>query len=132
MSDKGAGVRFNIQFSQTDPAHLHVADILNSKARGDKAKYIVNAVLYYESQCGVSDITHMTLFDEKHLEAAINRILLSKEKGNAGILPVSPPLNHVHESQPIDVINKVDDIDTLGENGLNSITNAMEMFKKMK
>ena len=132
MNDKGAGVRFNIQFSQTDPAHLHVADILKSKARGDKAKYIVNAVLYYESHSGALDITHMTLFDEKHLEAAINRILLSKEKGNAGILPVSPPLTHVHESQPIDVINKVDDIDTLGENGLNSITNAMEMFKKMK
>ena len=135
MGDKRTGIRFHIQFSQTDPAHLHVADILKNKARGDKAKYIVNAILYYESHCGESEIKHMTLIDEKQLEAAINRILQDREKVSTSVLPAPPPpsLNQLHKQpQPVEDINNDDDLDTIGEHGLNAINNAMKMFKKMK
>ena len=134
IDDKRAGIRFHIQFSRTDPAHLHVADILKNKARGDKARYIVNAILYYESQCGESEIKHMTLINEKQLEAAINRILQDREKVSMGVLPAPPPsLNQLHKQpQPVEDINNDDDLDTIGEHGLNAINNAMKMFKKMK
>jgi len=130
MNNEKAGVRFCIQFSRTDPAHLHVAKILKSKARGDKAKYIVNAVLYYESHCGTSEIRHMTLIDEKHLEAAINQIL--HERDSTYVLPVSPTLNQVHKQRkPVEDTNH-DELDVLGADGLNDIANTMETFRKMK
>jgi len=131
MNNEKAGVRFCIQFSRTDPAHLHVAKILKSKARGDKAKYIVNAVLYYESHCGASDVKHMTLIDENHLESAVNRILLNREKGSTGILSAGCSVMQVHK-QPKHVENAQyeDDIDALGVDGLSSISNTMSMFQK--
>ena len=141
MQKEKNGVNFHIQFSRTDPAHLHVAGIIKSQARGYKAKYIVNAVLYYESHCGSSDIKHMTLIDEKHLEAAINRILQNrdsnirdKEKSSADVLPVpplspvSPLLNKVHKQPPVKDI-KHDELDVIGADEVNAIASTMKMFK---
>ena len=131
MNDKKTGLRFNIQFSRTDPAHLHVANILKSKARGDKAKYIVNAALYYESHCGTTDVKHMTLIDENHLEAAINRILLNREQNSKEILSVDSPMKQVNK-QPkhVEDAQYDDDIDALGVDGLSSISNTMKRFQK--
>ena len=72
--------RFNIQFSKTDPAHLQVAELLNNKARGEKANYIVNAVQHYEN-CVISAHNNMTLTNEKYIEAVVNRVLLERETG---------------------------------------------------
>jgi hypothetical protein len=133
MDGKKSGVRFTIQFSRNDPAHLLVANILKSKARGDKAKYIANAVLYYESHGVASDLKHVTLIDVKDLESTICRIL--QERGINGTLPVSPPLNPLNQ---IDVQRESvenashDELEALGAVGLSSIANTMTMFKKMK
>ena len=131
MHNEKSDVRFNIQFSRTDPLHRHVAGILKNKARGDKAKYIVNAVIYYESHCEAADTKYMALINEKYLEAAINRILLDKGDAGTDILPVNPPAKQIHkQSQPTEDIKKDNDIETLGEHGINAISNSMRMFQK--
>jgi hypothetical protein len=143
MQEEKGKLIFHIQFNRADPAHLHVASILNSKTqRGEKAKCIVNAIIFYESHYGASEINHRTLIDEKHLEAAINRILQNREndicdreKSNAAFFsffplsPVSPPSNQVHKQpQPSEDIMR-DEIDGIGADEVNRIANTLKMFK---
>jgi len=75
---KKAEGKFTIQFSRTDPAHIKAAGILNSKERRGKAQYITNAILYYEDHGGASDTKPSAPFDEKSIEAVVNRMLLNR------------------------------------------------------
>ena len=128
---KKAEGKFTIQFSRTDSAHLQATNILNSKERRGKAQYIVNAILYYESQFGALNIKPTAPFDEKSIGAVVNRILLNKRSGNTGILPEAVPSGQVYRQAQSDqdiVID--DDIEALGTGGISAVTGAMEMFRK--
>ena len=124
--------KFTIQFSRTEPAHIHVTEILNRKERGAKAQYIVNAVLYYETHGGEPDTKYTAPIDDKYIEAAMDRILRNREAGGTGgILPVAAPLEQVcKQQQPTEDIVFDDDIESLGADGYNAIASAMEMFRK--
>ncbi len=56
MGKKNAFVT-TIGFNKNDPAHVQVAEFLNSMERG-KAQYIVNAVLAYQSGAQAGDTPH--------------------------------------------------------------------------
>ena len=99
ISSKKTEGKFTIQFSRTDPAHLKVTGILNSKERRGKAQYIANAILFYESQFGSLNIKPTAPFDEKSVEAVVNRILLNRRSGNTGILPEAVPSGQVYEQK---------------------------------
>jgi len=125
MHDKK--LRFNIQFNKIDPAHLQVAELLNSKARGEKAKYIVNAVQHYERSGGISGNNHMAPTDEKHIEAVVKRILLEMDKGNVGTLPSATP------SKPTTfIVDESDDDTELGTQELNIIANSLNSLDSLR
>ena len=135
MPNKKAGAKFTIQFNRTDPAHIHVADILNCIGRCGKAQYIVNAVLYYEKHYGVESGTkHITPTNEKYIEAVVNRILLNREACSAGILPAATPLTPLkqesYQPQPVEDIILDDAIETLSADGCCAVVSALEMFRK--
>ena len=131
MPDKKAAARFTIQFSQKDPTHIQAANILNGIGRRGKAQYIANAVLYYESG-GVSGMKHMAPIDEKHIEAAVNRILLSRYD-KAGLPLAADPLGQDRKPpEPVDDIVFEDTIENFEADGVNAITNAMDMFRKKR
>ena len=46
---------FTIGFNERNPQHLQAAEILNQLGRGEKADYLVRAILMYEGklECGV-------------------------------------------------------------------------------
>ena len=56
MGKKNAFVT-TIGFNKNDPAHVQVAELLNSMKRG-KAQYIVNAVLAYQSGVQAGELPH--------------------------------------------------------------------------
>ena len=66
VSDKKSNTKFTIQFSRKDIAHIQVAKILNQQARGNKAQYIVDAVLHYVNSGGAREaqLPHSGLLDE--------------------------------------------------------------------
>ena len=131
MPIKKDDAKFTIQFNRADPAHIHVAGILNNIGRRGKAQYIVNAVLCYENSGGVLDTKCMAPTDEKTIEAVVNRILLNKEAGSASILPAATPLKHdLNQPPPVEDIIIDDDIEALGADGCNAVASVLEMFRK--
>ncbi|MCL1821160.1 MAG: hypothetical protein FWG36_10980 [Oscillospiraceae bacterium] len=129
MADKKSNRRFTVQFNRTDPAHRQVADILNRLEWRGKAQYIVNAVLYYINR------GERPAFDEKHIEAIVNRILHDKNYSGAGSLPVSAPAGSVEitplsDSESVVEINFDEAMEALGEDGFSAVAGALDMFRK--
>jgi hypothetical protein len=79
MYGKKSELKFTVQFSQADPAHLRVADILNRQGRFGKADYIVNAVLNYIGE-DTGEAQRPAVIDERHIEAVVNKILRDRER----------------------------------------------------
>ena len=155
MYGKKSETKFTIQFSRTDPAHLHVAGILNQQERYGKAQYIVDAVTHYISSGasgGTQDVQRAArpaAIDERYIEEVVNRIILDRQKRGAD-RPASPyniPANHYNRSapdgedfnippQPEEIppqpeeITLDNDIETLGNDSFDAITNALDMFRK--
>ena len=115
MGSKMVETRFTIQFSQTDPTHLQVAEILNRQGRRSKAQYIVNAVLHYENCGETPNMQRTSELDIKIIEAVVNRILREKF-----VTPI----------QSGEDINTDDVMDSLGKDEINAITGALDMFRK--
>lgn len=132
MYSKKAETKFTIQFSRTDPAHLRVVNILNSLERCFKAQYIVDAVLHYESNVGVPDTRRSSLVDEKHIEAVVERILRDKSNIISVKTSSSVPIGQVNISSPMPdtEISFNDAVENLGDDGVNIIAGALEMFRK--
>ena len=120
MSSKRAETKFTILFRRTDPSPLEVADILNNQEPHSKAQYIVNAVKHYIS----CDRKAEAQIDEKGIEAIVRRILREK----------SINISEVNQSQnpilPDESQNFVPTSEVLEDNGVNAITNALEMFRR--
>ena len=67
------------------------------------------------------------------IEAVVNRILQDREKSAANITVASAddvPINQTESAQIIENINSAEIMDSLGENGLNAIAGALDMFRK--
>ena len=127
---KKAEGKFTIQFSQTDPAHIHAAATLNSKERRGKAQYIVSAILYYESHGGGLDTKPTISLDEKSIEAVADRILRGMKDRDIGILPeAAPPARVCEQPRPDGDIASDDVMEALGTDGINAVIGAMEMFR---
>ena len=131
MAGKKAGSKFTIQFSQTDPLHLQVAELLNKQGYHGKARYIVNAVLHYESCDETPDIQQPARIDEKFIEAVVNRILRDRGERVVEKPVISAPDTAIQEQQqPVEEINFDEAIEALGADGFNAVAGALDMFRR--
>jgi hypothetical protein len=132
MSGKIAETRFTIQFSRTDPSHLHVAEILNRQGRRSKAQYIVNAILYYENGGKTSEVQRPAAPDEKIIEAIVTRILRDREGSDADKpAALSAPSGQPEKTpQPAEEISFDDALEALEEAGLHAAADTLEMFRR--
>jgi len=131
MADKKSVRRFTIQFNRADPAHRQVADILNGLEWRGKAQYIVNAVLHYISRNEKPKSRHPVVLDEKHIEMVVNKILRDRSESGADMQSVSATVGRIENPKQTDADVIFDVVaDTLGEDGLNAISNALNMFRK--
>ena len=130
MNSKKYNTRFTIQFSDIDPDHLEVVDILNKLKHRGKAQYIVNAVKQYENGVAAADTERPSRFDEKVIEAVVNRLMLDRE-----FVAQSKPDAAVSAKQgeeqtlPFEEIDFDDALEALGEDGLKAVAGALEMFR---
>jgi len=130
MDGKKADRRFSIQFSRMNPEHIQVAEILNRHKRYDKAQYIVNAVLHYENCDKVPEVQRPARFDEKIIEAVVNRILHDRG-GVVAALTDSVSVKQTAELPlPAEEISFDDAMEALGEDGFNVIADALNMFRR--
>ena len=131
MYGKKTEAKFTIQFSRNDPAHLQVADILNRQKRYGKAQYIVDAVLHYINFGLTEAAMRPVRLDEKHIEAVVSRILGNRSINGAGGLPVLASASQVEKllQTGSDVVLN-DAIDAIGEDGLDAIASALDIFRR--
>ena len=130
MYGKKSGLRFSIQFSRTNPAHLRAADILNSKERYEKAQYIAEAILCYENFGETAEAQRPAVVDERHIEAVVGRILREREKSGTGYIPAVPAGEAEKQSMPGSEFIFDEAVEAFGEDGFNAIAGALDMFRK--
>ena len=143
MYGKKSETKFTIQFSRTDPAHLHVAGILNQLERYGKAQYIVDAVMHYISSGasgGTQDVQRAArpaAIDERYIEEVVNRIILNRQKREADRpaspynIPASPynrPANPNNRSAPDgeDLLNPPQPEKTTLDNDIDMLDSDIE------
>ena len=119
MADKKSETRFTLGFNQNDPDHVHVAELLNLKGR-QKAKFIVDAILFYENNG--SPVLRSERIDEKMIENIVKRLLGDNENNKPS--EKSKPKTTETANFEIDTA-----MDTLGKNGMDSISRAMAAFR---
>ena len=125
------GTKFNLQFNQKDPAHLHVAGLLNQQGHRNKAQYIVNAVLHYEDCGELPNAQHPVRIDEKYIEAVVARMLRGREETAPGVQAAHISEQREEEQPRFDEEIIFDDaMDALGQDGINAIADALDMFRK--
>ena len=127
MSAKKDDMKFTLQFSRNNPLHIQVADILNKQDKRGKAQYIVNAILHYESGGEIPDAKQPVKNHEKMIEINVSRLLRGREqsadaKHDSGI--------SVKRTELVEEINFDGGMDSIGEDGLNAIAGALDMFRR--
>ena len=146
---KVSETKFTIQFSKSDPAHLRVVEILNQKERGGKAQYIVDAVMYYENarEAQAAQDLRSVRLDEKHIEAVVERILRDKQASggddssaltaisaatasHAAVSYEQDGTPSVYQAQHTDEIDMDSAMGALGEEGVNAVASALDMFRR--
>ena len=131
MDGKKSANKFTIQFSRTDPSHLMVADILNKLEWNGKARYIVEAILYYKN-CGEDGNKNFsTAIEEKRIEAVVHRILRERDGDGTGSLPVAVPAGQVENTPQLEEEVFFEDIaEDIGADGLNAVAGVLDMFRR--
>ena len=133
MISKKAQTRFTVQFNQTDPSHLKVADILNNQKKHGKAQYIVDAVIHYIS-CGLAEsATHLIKLDEKQIELIVKRLLQDMNVCTTDNQPATNNQLDLHsQSQPqiADKITLDGATEALDEKGIKAVSNALISFRR--
>jgi len=132
MSGKKADTRFTLRFSKNNPLHEQAVMVLNQQGFHGKSQYIANAIKHYETWIQIRDNQLLTQFDENAIEAVVNRLLNVRAVNNAAA-PVSSAPEELLGEQPqfIEEINFNEAMAALGEDGMNAIADAMEMFHSM-
>jgi hypothetical protein len=156
LNRKTSNLRFTLQFNADDPAHVQVAGILNRQGWHGKARYIVEAVMHFINCDGAQGSMQPARIDERHIEAVVRRILSDRQ--NDGIAlddgrasaaddasAVFSSADHIHstpqddladtfppQAQPLadtDIIYN-EAAETLGEDAVNAIAGALDMFRR--
>jgi hypothetical protein len=132
MADKKDKSRFTIQFSETDPAHREVIEILNRQGRRSKAPYLVNAVLHYEGRTESSVRQPGSLaVDVAAIEAVVKRLLGDMGRGQPEKSePPAPKRKTRRTVQPSEEIRYDDALDALGPDGLDAIAGVLDAFRQ--
>ena len=134
MDNKKVESKFTIKFNKCDPLHLRVTEILNNQGRYGKAQYIVNAILHYENCEETPDLKSPARIDDKAIEAIVNRLLRNKDMRTRTPDKPKPKTNSTDSKEDsvlehFDEISFDDAVETLGEDSINAIANAMAMFR---
>ena len=157
MNRKTSNLRFTLQFNADDSAHVQVADILNRQGWHGKARYIVEAVMHFVSCDGTQGSLRPVRIDERHIEEVVRRILLSGEQyggivlddGKASAADDAPAVfssaGHIHSTPQGDLADGIppsaqpladadiiynEAAETLGEDAVNAIAGALDMFRR--
>ena len=132
MDGKKADTRFTLRFNKDDPLHARAVEVLNRQGFHGKSQYIANAIKHYETWIQIRDNQLLTQFDENAVEVFFNR-LLNVRAVNGADVPCSSITEDSLREQPqfVDEIDFDETMAALGEDGMNAIADAMEMFRSM-
>lgn len=113
--------KFSIGFSNKNPAHRKVVDILNNMETG-LADFIATAVLYYLGESEGTAVTGVNIESLQPLISALVRQEVEKAIEGQSFEPesVDSEVVDLSEATPI----------TLDENMARGITSAMEAFRR--
>ena len=132
MAVKKISTRYNIQFNNSDPAHLKAVELLSKQGYRGKAQYIINAILHYEGCNANPDMNRMAKVDEKAIEAVVYKILNDREgkvthntHDTTAAVDISVKTPHNTET-----LNFEGDIEKLDAAGFSAITNALDLFRR--
>jgi len=136
MISKKAHTRFTVQFNQTDPSHLKVADILNNQKKHGKAQYIVDAVIHYIG-CGLAEpATHQIKLDEKQIELIVKRLLQDMNVCTTDNKPATNNQLDLHSQSQPQIADKITldcatrEMDALDKKSIKAVANALVSFRR--
>lgn len=123
MGKKNAFVT-TIGFNKNDPAHVQVAEFLNSMERG-KAQYIVNAVLAYQNGGAAAGISAVQAqVDYEKIRQFVLQVIREHERQEA------PYNGKAEEPDGPDAAEEMAGADFgFDEDALNGIMSSLEAFK---
>ena len=123
MGKKNAFVT-TIGFNKNDPAHVQVAELLNSMERG-KAQYIVNAVLAYQNGAQAGDVPYAgQAVDYEKIRQFVLQVIREHERQEA------PYNGKAEEPDGPDAAEEMAGADFgFDEDALNGIMSSLEAFK---
>ncbi len=123
MGKKNAFVT-TIGFNKNDPAHVQVAEFLNSMERG-KAQYIVNAVLAYQNGAQAGDVPYAgQAVDYEKIRQFVLQVIREHERQEA------PYNGKAEEPDGPDAAEEMAGADFgFDEDALNGIMSSLEAFK---
>lgn len=123
MGKKNAFVT-TIGFNKNDPAHVQVAEFLNSMERG-KAQYIVNAVLAYQNGAQAGDMPYAgQAVDYEKIRQFVLQVIREHERQEA------PRKETAGEpAEPDTAEETVGTAFGFDEDALNGIMSSLEAFK---
>jgi len=132
MGGKKADTRFTLKFNKDNPLHAQAVEVLNQQGFHGKSQYIANAIKHYETWIKIRDNQLLTKFDENAIESVVSRFLNVRAVNSAGTSIGSVPEDLLSEQpQFVEEINFVETMTALGEDGINAIADAMEMFRSI-
>jgi len=130
--NKKAETKFTIRLCKNNLSHERVANLLNSQGYHGKAQFIVKAILHYENCDKTPEAKNSLQINEKIIEAVVKRMLKDKNiifaDEQSSSIKIKTEKNPIIQSETVDEINYDDALEVLGEDGLNAITNALDMF----
>ena len=142
MLDKKSNTKFTIQFKRKDPAHIQVAEILNQQERGNKAQYIVDAVMHYVNSGGAREaqLPRSGPLDEEQIEAIVNRILQGRLPNGESIsvpIPATQTVGNTQTDNPLapqiqsaSEIHADNEMEILSEECVTAAANALDAFRR--
>ena len=127
MADKKDKSRFTIQFSETDPSHIQVIDILNRQGRRSKAPYIVSAVLHYE-KFAITPVCQpaQPVTDVRMIEAFVRRLFAEME---SVIIKKTERSVKKKEAPMPEELCSVNSLEAFGQDSLDAIGGALDAFR---
>ena len=123
MGKKNAFVT-TIGFNKNDPAHVQVAEFLNSMERG-KAQYIVNAVLAYQNggeTAGISAV--QAAVDYEKIRQFVLQVISEYERKEENCKETTGAM-----TEPNTIDEEGEAVFGFDEDALNGIMSSLEAFK---
>lgn len=113
-----------IGLNKNDPAHVQVAELLNSMKRG-KAQYIVNAVLAYQNGAQTGNMPYMgQAVDYEKIRQFVLQVI-EEHEGHVGHIETA-----AGEPAGSDVMGEQEMGFGFDEDALNGIMSSLEAFKR--